>query len=343
METKQYVGLDVHKKNIYAVVLDYNGDVLFEENIKNEPRYLDKFLGKIHKDSKIALESCICWEHIYDYLDDAGYTELELANPSRIGLIATSRKKTDKHDAKVLANLARTNMLPLSYAPTKEIRQQRRITRYRASLARIQNTIKNRIHAILIREGISHPFSNLFTNEGLEYLKGLDLCWADRIQMDNYIRLINHTNIQKKQAEEVIKEYVDTFPQAKLLCSIPGIATYSALIICSEIGDIRRFKTARQLTSYAGLNPRVSQSGDKCYTGKISKQGDKHLRWILVQCANIAYMQDSNLAKTYHRIKKRKNHNLAITAVARKMLTYIFTMLANNIKYQQLQIYKKAS
>jgi transposase len=234
-------------------------------------------------------------------------------------------------------------MLPLSYAPSKEIRQQRRITRFRASLSRIQNTIKNWVHAILISEGINNPFENAFTKEGLEFLKTITLEWGDRIQMDNYIRLITHINIQKKQAEDVIKEYVETNPHAKLLCSMPGIATYSALIIVAEIGDIRRFKNSRQLTSFAGLNPKVSQSGERCFTGKISKQGDVHLRWILNQCANVAIMNDSLLAKKYRQLRKRKNHNVAITAIARKMLEYIFTMLTNNIKYQQLQAYKKAS
>lgn len=343
MSLKQYVGLDIHKKSIYAVVIDDNGDLLFKEEFPNEPKSFDKFLSKIDKNTKIALESCICWEHVYDYLDTSGFTNLELANPSRVGLIAKSRKKTDEHDATVLAQLARTNMLPLSHAPSKEVRQQRRITRFRASLGRIQNSIKNKIHAILIREGIVNPYDNLFTNQGLEFLKTLELEWADRYQMDNYIRLIVHTNNQKAKAEELIKEYVQFQPHAKLLCTIPGIATYSALTICAELSDTRRFKNARQLTSYAGLNPSVSQSGETLRTGHISKQGDCHLRWILNQCANVAVRNDSHLAKIYHRLLKKHNHNQAITAVARKMITYIFTMIKNNITYQQLNIHKKAS
>jgi len=339
----QNVGFDIHRKTIYGVVVDDQGDVLLKEEFPNEPKSFKKFLKGIDKNANIALESCICWEHVYDFLDDAGYKNINLANPSRIGLIARSKKKTDEHDAEVLAQLVRTNMLPLCYAPSKEIRQQRRITRFRASLARIENTIKNRIHAILIKEGIRNPFEDVFTNEGLNFLKTLELEWADRFQMDRYIQLVEHLKIQKKEAEKIIAEYVEHHPQAKLLCSIPGIATYSSLIICAELGDIRRFKTARQVVSYAGLNPRVSQSGDKCYTGRIAKQGDKHLRWILNQCANVTVMHDSHLAKIYHRLKKRKNHNQAITAVARKMLTYIFTMLMNQISYQQLQIHKKAS
>jgi len=344
MESKQYVGLDIHKKFIYGVVTDYKGNIIFENKIINEPKHLDKFLAKIDQDSDIALESCICWEHIYDYLDDAGFRNLYLANPSRIGLIAHSHKKTDAKDAKILADLLRTNMLPLSYAPSKDIRDQRQITRHRESLGRVQTDVKNKVHAILIRNGIVNPFENAFTKESMEFLKGIELSWSDRYQLDNYLRLIVHIENQKKKSEELIKEYVDTHPSAKLLCTIPGIATYSGLMISAEIGDIRRFQNAKQLTSFAGLNPRVSQSGEKLYVGKISKQGDKHLRWMLGQCANIAIMHDSTLSKVYHRIKKRRGHNVAITAVARKMLSYIFTMLSNNIKYNQLHIHKnKAS
>jgi len=340
---KQTVGLDIHKEFIYAVVLDNNGDLIFEDKIKTEPKYMDRFLKRIPKDSKIAMESCVCWEHIYDYIDDNGFTDIELANPSRIGLIAKSDKKTDKHDAKILADLARSNMLPKSYAPTKEIRNQRRITRFRASLGVIQGVIKNKIHAVLLRLGMHNPFNDLFSNEGIQFLKSIDLEWADRIQIDEYVLLIEMINKQKKDAEKTIYEYVETNPHAKLLCSMPGIATYSALTIMAEIGDIRRFNGSNQLVSFGGLNPRVSQSGMKSYTGRISKQGDKHLRWILNQCANVAVMHDSTLAKKYNHIKKKRGHNVAITAVARKMLIYIYTMLTNNIKYQQLQIHKKAS
>ncbi len=115
--------------------------------------------------------------------------------------------------------------------------------------------------------------------------------------------------------------------------SIKGIDYYSALMISVEIGDVRRFNSAKKIISYAGLNPSISQSGDNCYVGHISKQGNNNLRWILVECANIAIMHDSMFALFYHRIKKRKNHKVAIVATARKLLTIIYAMLKNNINY----------
>lgn len=344
LNIQNVVGLDVHKRFIYAVVMDNDGEVLSEKKIKTDPHELNKFFKGISKDSKIALESCSCWEFVYDYLTDMGFENVILAHPSKVRLIATSRKKTDAHDARVLANLLRTNMLPTSYAAPQVIREQRQITRHRSSLGCLRSIVKNKIHAILIRHGIQHEFSDVFGAEGMMYLKSLDLPMIDRYQMDHLLQLVRHINILAGKTECRIRDYVANTPQARLIMTIPGISYYSSLMITGEIGDIRRFNSAKKLTSFAGLNPSVSQSGDKCYFGHISKQGSKYLRWILTQCANVAIKHDSLLAKIYHRIKKRRGHNIAITAVARKMLCFIFTMLSQNLKYQALQIHRlKAS
>jgi len=91
---QEYVGLDIHKNFVFAVKLDSKGDIISEKKIRNDPYELDKFFKGINKDSNIALESCSCWEYVYDYLTDKGFTNVVLANPSRVSLIATSRKKT---------------------------------------------------------------------------------------------------------------------------------------------------------------------------------------------------------------------------------------------------------
>ena len=340
-KTQSYIGLDIHKKFIFFVHLDKEGNVISSHKIRNDPQQFDKHFEKLDRETPIAMESCSCWEYVFDYLSDMGFTNIVLANPSRVGLIAKSRKKTDKHDAKVLADLLRTNMLPKSYAPTSVIREQRQITRHRASLGRLKGIIKNKIHAVLIKNGINMELSDAFGKEGIEYLRSLDLSMMDRYQIDQYLELIRHYDVQIKKTEDRIEDYVQFTPDVKTVKTIPGIGYYSGLAIVGEIGDIRRFRSSKQLTCFAGLNPSVSQSGDKCYVGHIAKQGNKHLRWMLGQCANIAIKHDSFLAKVYQRIKKRRGHNIAITATARKMLCLIYTMLMNNISYQSLQIHKK--
>lgn len=337
---QKIIGLDVHKKHINAVVLDPDGKELYREKIPNDPNRFDGFLSMIPKDSKIALESCSCWQYVYDHLIEAGFTNVSLANPGKVRLIATSKKKTDFRDAKDLADLLRANLLPTSYAPPKYIREQRQISRHRESIGRLAAEVKNKVNAILIRNGIIHEFSDVFGVAGIQYLRSLDLPMCDRFELDHYLSFIRHLKVQADSTEERIEEYVRYNPYARNVMTTPGISHYSGLMIVSEIGEIRRFDSIRKLTSFAGLNPSVSQSGDRCYTGHIAKQGNKHLRWILIQCANVAIMHDSTLAKIYHRIARRKGHNIAIVAVARKMLGYIYIMMMNNIPYQALQIHK---
>lgn len=335
--TQQYVGLDVHKKFIQGCILDENGKVVFEQKFKSEPHSMDMFLLNVPKDSKIVLESCSCWQYVYDYLGDAEYTDLHLANPLRVRLIAESRKKTDKVDAKALANLLRVNLLPESYAPPLNVRYERQITRHRLSIVRLRAEVKMKIHALLLRHGIEYEHSDVFGKAGIKYLYSLDLPMCDRFELDNYAKTIEFLTGRVKDTQERVEEFANHSPQSRLLMTIPGIDYYSALMISAEIGDIRRFNSAKKVISYAGLNPSISQSGEKCYTGHIAKQGNNNLRWILGQCANIAVMNDSRLALFYQRIKKSKRHNIAITATARKMLTIIYAMLKNNTKYAPLK------
>lgn len=339
-ECNQYVGLDVHKEFIQGCILEKQGNIILEQKFRNDPHSMDLFLLNVKReDSKIVLESCSCWQSVYDYLSDADY-QVVLANPLQVALIAKSRKKTDKNDAKILADLLRTNLLPESYASPRDIRDERQITRHRASLVYMGAQIKHKINSILLRHGIIHEYSDVFGEEGKKYLMSIDLPMCDRYELDNYLSLLRHIEIQVANTQERVEDYVLHNPNARLLMTIPGISYYSALTVTAEIGDIRRFDHAKKLISYAGLNPSISQSGNKCYTGHISKQGNKSLRWILTQVVHVAVRHDKKLALFYHRIKRTRGTSIAITATARKLLVIIYAMLKNNSKYYALQVTK---
>ena len=117
------------------------------------------------------------------------------------------------------------------------------------------------------------------------------------------------------------------------LKTMPGIGNVSAIVIMSEIADIKRFKSPKQLCSYAGLVLSVHQSGNTERYGRITKQGSKLLRWMLVQCAQIAIKQPCKFQRYFYRLSKNKHRNVAITAVARKMLYILWFMLTNDQPY----------
>lgn len=338
---RQYVGLDVHKLSVYGYVMDAEGNKLFEKEFRTEPHELDMFLLNVmREDSIVAIESCSCWQYVYDYLTDAGYNVV-LAHPPGVQALKKLRKHTDKDDAMLLADLLRTNSLPLSYAPPHDIRVKRQITRHRLSLTQVENEIMNKVHAILLRHGINNlPYSDAFCKKGIQYLQSLDIPMCDRFELDDYIELIQMFESKINETTEYIETFAPNDPAVRLVTSMTGMAYYNATAFIGEVGDIRRFDSGDKLASFVGLTPSVHQSGERTRFGRITKRGSCRLRWVMIQAANVASQRDKTLKKVYMRLAPRIGHQKAVVAVARKMVTLLYVMLKHNIEYQALQIHK---
>jgi len=251
---------------------------------------------------------------------------VKLAHPLKTKLIAESKKKTDKVDAKVLADLARTNFLPEAYLPPDDILELREIIRERVRLKKLSVSIKNRIHSILTKNGIK--IDKPFTKDGREELRSLENVWINR-----YLRILENIEDEIKEIDKEIKNICLMNDEISILLTIPGIGYFSALLIYAEVGDINRFPNSKKLCSYAGLVPTVRQSGNKIIRGRITKEGNKLLRWVLVQCAHMAVRKDEKFKQFYERIKAKKGPQKAIVATARKLLTVIYACWKNRTPY----------
>jgi len=124
-----------------------------------------------------------------------------------------------------------------------------------------------------------------------------------------------------------------------LLTSIKGISYYSAMIIVSEIGDIERFSSPKKLCSYAGLVPRTIQSGSRMYSGRVSRECNHNLKWIMNQCTHIhvRYCKESSVTRLYYRVLRKKGHGKAVTAASRKMLSCIWYMLRRGEEFKCME------
>lgn len=338
---EQHIGFDVHKKFVYGVIKDTDGNLIYHRKFTTEPHDMDLFLAYVKKSiSIIAIESCSCWQYVYDYLVDAGYNVV-LAHPAGVSALKKLRKHTDRNDAELLADLLRTNMLPLSYAPPWDIRVKRQITRHRHSLTNLQNKAMNRVHAILLRHGIKNlPYSDAFCKKGLIYLESLDLPMCDRLELDDYIEIIRMFEKKRVSSSEYIEKLGSDDPHVRLIMTMPGMGYHNSTTFIGEVGDIRRFESKEKLASFVGVTPRVHQSGEKTKLGSITKQGNRNLRHVMIQAANVAVMHDKTLKKKYIMLAQKKGHQKAIVAIARKMVTLLYTMLKHNNKYHALQIHK---
>src|SRR5215207_8687816 len=317
------VGIDLHRKRSHVAVIDDQGRELCSRRVINDGQTILALLAEIDGECRVALEATYGWEWLADVLEDAGY-ELHLAHPLRTKAIAAARVKTDAVDARTLAHLLRTDLLPEAYIAPRELRDLRDLLRHRVALTRMRSALKQRVGAILAKHGIQRPYSNLFGPGGLRFLAELELREGPRRRLDSLLSLIGDFDREIDQTSREIDQRAKADPYVEVLCQLRGIGRYIAMLVIAEVGDIGRFPSARHLCAWAGLTPTVRSSDGKARLGHISRLGSSRLRWALVEAAQHTQRGGGPLRQSFERIAKRRGRQVAKVAIARKLLTLCF-------------------
>ncbi len=330
-----YVGIDAHKNMCHATVMSPEGDIVGEKRFRTNVKVLEAWVRTLPDDAEFAIESGTPTKRLYWTLKAMG-RKVHMAHPAEVRRMMGTKKKTDRTDSAFLADLLRMGRLPVSYVPSPEEDQERQLLRHRMDLGKRRSAVKNQVHAILTSAGIStKEYSDVFGRKGLAMLRDVGLEAHQRYILDNHLRHLELLTSQMEGVERVLAKVASDKPAARTLMQIKGVDFYSALVILSEIGDVTRFPTAKHLTSYAGLVPRVYQSGNVARMGHIHKEGPKTLRSMLVSCANASVRGKGKFQRVYKRLKKRVGHGKAIVAVARRMLMVIFVLLTRGCEYEE--------
>jgi transposase len=328
-----YLGIDLHLKRTYAVLMTSTGEVIDERRISNLD--IEKYLkSTVPRETYAVLEATRNWAFMYDLLD-AHVERVELAHPKELKAIASAAVKTDQIDAKVLANLARTNFLPTAYAAPQETRDLRLYIRHREWLIRQRTQAKNRIHAILASYNRMSPVKDLFGVQGRAYVDEIMAeirPTAQRVVSD-HLTLIDHLDQQVAALEADLTLSEADEQVVKLLKSMPGVGRITAIVILAEIGDIQRFDTPKALCHWAGLTPRVRKSDQVVRHGRITKQGSPYLRAALTRAATVASRTSKRWYHVHEKMLPRCGRTGAKVAVARRLLTVIFFMLTRHEPY----------
>ncbi|MGQ9588556.1 MAG: IS110 family transposase, partial [Thermoplasmata archaeon] len=229
----------------------------------------------------------------------------------------------DMVDAETLANLLRADLIPRSWVPSKDMRDLRQLVRQRAYLVQQSTSIKNQIHAELLRRGIRRP-ENLVTSFSM---KSID--WMRSLGFPTVDSFLNCLENVRAQIEEFNIQLLDEYnrrPDAQLIATIPGIGFYSALLILAEIDDIHRFPHPENLCAYAGLVPTVRQSASSVHYGAISKGGSSYLCSMLTVAVltHTRCEPDSRLSRFHAKVARRRGKQKAIVATARKLLLIVY-------------------
>jgi len=336
----RYVGLDVHRNWCQIAEVDDRGEVVREGRLPMDPDVIAAY-ARQHwsSDTHVLIEATGNSHLVYEVLSPL-VGKVLLADPNRLKVISHAKVKTDKVDALMLAQLLRANLVPEVWVAPAELRRLGHLAGHRIGLRRTATAFKNRIHAVLRRNGIRLPVSDVFGRQGRALLKrkGSSLPEEDRLVVETSLNLLGAVEREIGQVEDAIAVRAQGLPEVGLLMSIPGVDVFSAVVILTEIGDITRFSSPKHLSSYAGLAPTVHASGDTVYTGHISKRGRKALRWVLIQVVLNAVRKPGRLRSFYLRLRARKGTAVARVAAARKLLTYIWSMLTAGEVYADVDL-----
>ena len=336
----RYVGLDVHKREITACFIDASGTKQKTLTFPLTRARLEAFARVTLRDSDhVALEATTnCWA-VADVLRPC-VARVVVSNPMATKAIAQAKVKTDKVDALVLAQLLRCDYLPDVWHPDDETRRMRQLSGRRAALVQQRTAVRNRIHSVLAMRLIETP-DTLFGKEGQQWLQ--DQLASGKLDAEAVLLITSDLALLEafgKQIEVLDQRLVEHAWQdqrVRLLITLPGVDVTVAEALLAALGDFSRFKTPEQAASYLGLVPSTRQSAAKCYHGPITKQGNVQARWMLIQAAQHLLRHPGPLGNFFRRLKRRKNHNIAVVAAARKLVIIAMHMLNNNEPYRYAQ------
>jgi len=327
MRTYYYIGLDIHKKTISYCIKGIDGSLIGQGKIEANRKNLGERAKGLPEPWVGAMEATIFTGWVYDFLKPYAL-DLKVAHPEMLKAITAAKKKNDRADAEKIADLLRVNLLPECYMLSEELRELRRILRYRNMIVRTSVKMKNKISGLLMETGATYSKKRLhgkkYFGTLLERIEDVPTSVKDLLKLSrNNLEMFEA--VQKKlvktlREDKLIKERVER------IMSIKGIGEVLALTWVLEIGEPSRFSSSNQAISYCGLCSAQRESAGKEQRGPISKKRNKHLQSILIEAAKLAPRWNPQLAMLHEKELARGNHNRATLAVARKLVEYMLAV-----------------
>ncbi len=315
----RWIGMDVHRSFAQVAVVE-DGVCRDEGRIGVRPEDLRAWASEfLDPDDEVALEATTNSDAIAAMLRGV-VGRVVVSNPRKTRAIAEAKVKTDKVDARILAQLLAADFLPETWVADDRTRRRRRLVARRVHLVRQRTRLKNQVHAILSRNLVATcPHADLFGGVGRRWLARQHLPDDEQRSVDALLRQIDFHGTELGEVEGDIAADALDDPVIARLMTVPGINVTVAMPISAAVGDFARFATPEQLVSYLGLNPSVSQSGDSpAKHGRITKAGRGQARGMLVEAAFAASRAPGPLRAFHRRAKARRGWQIATVATAPK-------------------------
>jgi len=332
-----YLGLDVHGKWTTMVGFDpASGEVVRLDRVSNEPEAmgmaLESLRGPLYGVMEAGTNSWAMYRQVRPFFE-----RLVVADPAKLWDRRRDRgAKTDRRDAWRMAELLYRGEIEGIYIPDERTQDLRVLVRAKVRASRWVTKLSNEIGSLLRCWGYVGARS-LLSKRGLKDLDQAQLPARSARVLALWREMLEKAQQIECELQAAVQEEAATEPACALLQTMPSVGAFTALLVRAEVGEIRRFASAKALVSYSGLAPRVFQSGDRCAYGSLGRWGNRWLRYAVGLLANrIAGSRRENaLHRLYWRTCLRQHRNSAKLAVARKTMELVYHLLSHGESWQE--------
>jgi len=332
--TTAYIGIDLHRTVIQICVLDAGGERIAEERFRyhnlEEGLEAVSFVKRFGPDCRVAVEA-LGLNRWFVNACQAAELEVLVCDARKLDLKKLG-KKTDRRDAREIARklwLGDLDRTARTYYPSDEEYGRRKLLRVRHRLVQMRQQTINQLRGMLNAYQVSAPRGVLYTRPSRERLAEI-LLPVEELQ-EAYTALLAVLDQLQEQIQRLTNQ-IRQLPKrdtrvGALEATLPGIGAQSAATLIAELGDATRFRNSRAVAAYAGLVPKVNQSADKAHHGRLTKQGNPELRWIVSQWAVRLIKDDPEVNAWARNLRGRVHKNKARMALARRLLVGVWVVL----------------
>lgn len=337
---KVYVGMDLHATNTYVGMVDEENEVLHKQRFRNELPLILAGLDPFRKDIQgVVVESTFNWYWLVDGLMAEGY-RVHLANVSAIKQYEGLKQIDDKRSAFWLANLLRLGILPTGYIYPKEERPTRDLLRKRLHLVRHRTS-----HILSVKNILARNLGLRMKSEDVKKLQDPEVKrFFSNKEMQTAVLasvgLIRHLEVEISEIERMIMKKLKIRKEFVKLMTVPGIGKILTLTIMLEVGDIRRFPTVGDYSSYCRCVKSTRTSAGKIIGYGNRKNGNKYLSWAYIEAAQAARRFHETVRSYYEKKMAKTNRIVAIKALSHKLTRASYYVMRDQVDYDPARLFR---
>jgi transposase len=320
--------MDWHSRQTDLTARDGNGRKMFSRHVRGGIDEVIAELRKIEEPFSVTYEASTGYGHVFDELAKVAHT-VKVAHPGHLRLIFRSKRKFDRVDSDKLSKLDYLGEVPQVHVPRHEVRSWRATIKYRNRMVLDRTATKCRIRAFLRSLGIAAPKS-LWTNSGIEWLRGLELAEElDALMRDEHVERLAHQDALIRRVTKALDGKARAHPGVGLLMTIAGVGARTAEAIVAWVDVIARFSSVRQVGAYFGLTPCLDQSAGTARYGHITREGPSVVRRLLVEAAHQGVRRSPRIRAYCERIMRGDpdRKKIAVVATAHYLVRVMAAML----------------